>query len=177
MPSKSWMMRGVIAKDIIKLDASYPFVIRETEYFKVSTSYCTFDEYKRQPIFSRVLKDDRIAFDKYNLFVYTIGLSNQSSNALLKSVNLKCHFPLIGWAEFARLIQPLIERDFYGREVTSSITAPNLKQAYFTSKAKDEISLEFDQPVVWNDSLISEFYLDGIKEKVTRGLNVSLQQE
>ncbi len=80
-----------------------------------------------------------------------------------------CHFPLIGWAEFARLIQPLIERDFYGREVTSSITAPNLKQAYFTSKAKDEISLEFDQPVVWNDSLINEFYLDGIKEKVASG--------
>ena len=80
-----------------------------------------------------------------------------------------CHFPLIGWAEFARLIQPLIERDFYGREVTSSITAPNLKQAYFTSKARDEISMEFDQPVVWKDSLINEFYLDGIKEKVASG--------
>ena len=80
-----------------------------------------------------------------------------------------CHFPLIGWAEFARLIQPLIERDFYGREVTSSITAPNLKQAYFTSKARDEISMEFDQPVLWNGSLINEFYLDGIKEKVDSG--------
>src|SRR6185295_17874689 len=25
-----------------------------------------------------------------------------------------CHYPLAGWSEFARLIQPLIERDFYG---------------------------------------------------------------
>jgi len=80
-----------------------------------------------------------------------------------------CHFPLIGWTEFARLTQPLIERDFYGQPVTSSITPPNLKKAYYTSNAKDAIALEFDQPVVWKDSLISEFYLDGAKGKVASG--------
>jgi len=64
------------------------------------------------------------------------------------------------------LIQPLIERDFYDRPVTSSITSPNLKKAYYTSSAKDAIALEFDQPVVWNDSLIGEFYLDGASGKV-----------
>ena len=61
-----------------------------------------------------------------------------------------CHYPLTGWAEFARLIQPLIERDFYGKAPATPITAPNLKQAYYTSTAKDAIALEFDQPVVWN---------------------------
>jgi hypothetical protein len=80
-----------------------------------------------------------------------------------------CHYPLVGWSEFARLMQPLIERDFYGKAPASPITAPNLKQAFYTSSAKDAIALEFDQPVVWNDSLINEFCLDGAKEKIASG--------
>ncbi len=31
-----------------------------------------------------------------------------------------CHYPLAGWAEFARLIQPLIERDIYGKVSSES---------------------------------------------------------
>ncbi len=80
------------------------------------------------------------------------------------------HFPLAGWAEFARLIQPLIERDFYGREVTRPLTPPDLKQAYCTTAARDAIALEFDQPVVWKDSLVNEFRLDGAKGRVASGL-------
>jgi hypothetical protein len=84
-----------------------------------------------------------------------------------------CHFPLEGWAKFASLVQPLIERDFYGGSnsgsVTSSITSPNLKRAFFTSNAKNEIALEFDQTVVWDESLINEFYLDGAKEMIALG--------
>jgi len=59
----------------------------------------------------------------------------------------------------------LIERDLYGKALTASITAPNLKRAYYTSSAKDTIALEFDQPVVWKDSLSSQFYLDGVADK------------
>ena len=80
-----------------------------------------------------------------------------------------CHYPLTGWAEFARLIQPLIERDFYDQVPTIAITAPNLRQAYYTSSAKDVIALEFDQPVVWADSLASQVYLDGSGGKVASG--------
>jgi hypothetical protein len=80
-----------------------------------------------------------------------------------------CHYPLTGWAEFARLMQPLIERDFYGKVPTTSITAPNLKKAYYTSTAKDAIALDLDQPVVWADALASQFYLDGIADKVASG--------
>ena len=80
-----------------------------------------------------------------------------------------CHFPLIGWAEFARLIQPLIERDNYGRKFSESITPPNLRSARFTSATKDTIALEFDQPIVWNDTLTGQFYLDGEKDKVASG--------
>lgn len=83
-----------------------------------------------------------------------------------------CHYPLAGWSEFARLVQPLIERDNYGKAPNVSITAPNLKRAAYTSSKKDAIALEFDQPVVWNDSLVNEFYLDGAMDMVASG-NVS----
>ncbi len=80
-----------------------------------------------------------------------------------------CHYPLTGWTEFARLLQPLIERDFYGKEPRESITPPDLKQAYFTSAARDTIALEFDQPVVWMDSLAAQIYLDGRNDQVASG--------
>jgi len=79
-----------------------------------------------------------------------------------------CHYPLVGWAEFARLIQPLIERDHYGRKVTESITAPNLLRAHYT-EAQGVIVLEFDQPVDWKDDLVEQFYLDGEADKVASG--------
>ncbi len=80
-----------------------------------------------------------------------------------------CHFPLIGWTEFARLIQPLIERDHYARQFAEPITPPNLLRASFASPAKDAITLEFDQPIVWRDDLAGQFYLDGEKDKVASG--------
>ena len=79
-----------------------------------------------------------------------------------------CHYPLTGWAEFARLMQPLIERDFYGKKTTTAITAPNLQQARYNA-ARDTITLEFDQPVVWTDALAGQFYLDGVGEQVVSG--------
>jgi hypothetical protein len=80
-----------------------------------------------------------------------------------------CHYPLTGWSEFARLMQPLIERDFYGHKVAEPITAPDLKQVYYASAAKNAIILEYDQPVIWLDSLASQFYLDDAKDMVAKG--------
>ena len=80
-----------------------------------------------------------------------------------------CHYPLAGWAEFARLIQPLIERDLFGKKPAASITPPDLKQAYFATAKMDTIILEFDQPVIWMDSLAGQIYLDGEKGKVASG--------
>ena len=79
-----------------------------------------------------------------------------------------CHFPLVGWAEFVRLIQPLIERDQYGRKVTEPITAPNLQRAHYT-EAQGAIVLEFDQPVEWKDDLVGQFYLNGESDKIASG--------
>ena len=80
-----------------------------------------------------------------------------------------CHYPLAGWAEFARLIQPLMERDFYGRTVHQSITPPNLRQASYTDGAQNAIALEFDQPVTWSNELADQFYLDGLPGHVVSG--------
>ncbi len=80
-----------------------------------------------------------------------------------------CHFPAAGYAEFARLICPLVERDNYAKLVTASINPPNLQRAYFTSDMKDKIVMEFDQPVRWDNALASQFYLDGKKGEVTSG--------
>ena len=96
-----------------------------------------------------------------------------SNMDIMTTVGIKppggCHYPLAGWAEFARLMQPLIERDFYGKKPAASITPPNLKKVSYTSIKKDSITLEFDQPVVWTDSLTSQFYFDDAKEKVASG--------
>jgi hypothetical protein len=80
-----------------------------------------------------------------------------------------CHYPLAGWAEFATLMQPLIERDIYGKKPAESITAPNLRKATYANAAKESITLEFDQPVIWLDALANQFSLDGVMDKVASG--------
>ena len=80
-----------------------------------------------------------------------------------------CHFPLAGWGEFARMAQPLIERDVYGKAASAPLTAPNLRRAAYANAAKDTLVLEFDQPVLWDDKLTGQFYLDGAKDKVASG--------
>jgi hypothetical protein len=80
-----------------------------------------------------------------------------------------CHFPLAGWGEFARMVQPLIERDHYGKAAAVPLTAPNLRRVAYASTAQDALVLEFDQPVVWDEKLAGQFYLDGAKDKVATG--------
>jgi hypothetical protein len=80
-----------------------------------------------------------------------------------------CHYPLAGWGEFARMAQPLIERDVYGKAATAPLTAPNLRRVAYTTAANDTLALEFDQPVKWNDALATQFYLDGAKDKIASG--------
>ncbi len=80
-----------------------------------------------------------------------------------------CHYPLAGYAEFARLLRPLLERDFYGKVPTASITAPNLRRASLGNTPRDRIVLEFDQPVVWQKALASQFYLDGASGQIVDG--------
>ncbi|MFT5526993.1 MAG: hypothetical protein ACI9HK_004975, partial [Pirellulaceae bacterium] len=80
-----------------------------------------------------------------------------------------CHYPAAGYEQFVHLIAPLIERDNYGKSFAHSITSPNLKRAYFASDRRDELVLEFDQDVRWDDALVSQFYLAGEKGQITSG--------
>ena len=50
-----------------------------------------------------------------------------------------CHFPPAGYAEMARQICPLLQRDNYGKVFPQSITPANLLAARYTSGKKDEI--------------------------------------
>ena len=80
-----------------------------------------------------------------------------------------CHFPVEGYAEFARLIGPLVERDFYGKKYDQPITAPDLKRASFTTSKHDELVLEFDSEIVWSEKLTSQFSLDGVAGQILTG--------
>ncbi len=80
-----------------------------------------------------------------------------------------CHYPPAGYAEIARLICPLVERDIYGKEFPASITPPNLRSVHYPKGSQDTIVLEFDQPVQWDDALAGQLYLDGEKGKITSG--------
>ena len=80
-----------------------------------------------------------------------------------------CHFPKEGYAEFARMIHPLIATDIYHQPVDGAVTPPNLMRAYCTSDQRDTLVLEFDQPVVWSDTLTSQFFVDGDAKQVASG--------
>jgi len=80
-----------------------------------------------------------------------------------------CHFPVEGYAEFARLIDPLVERDLYGKKHEQPITPPNLMRASYSTSKHDELVLEFDSDVIWSEKLTSQFSLDGVAGQIVSG--------
>jgi hypothetical protein len=96
-----------------------------------------------------------------------------SNMSVMSTLGIKpegpCHYPAAGYAEMAKLMIPLVERDNYKRAFDKAITPPDLKTACYTNAERDEIVLEFDQPMAWNDALTSQFYLDGKEGKVASG--------
>ncbi|MCY2969027.1 MAG: DUF2341 domain-containing protein [Planctomycetota bacterium] len=106
-----------------------------------------------------------------------------SHMSVMSTVGIKpegpCHYPTDGYAEMARLLIPLVERDNYGKRFDKPITAADLKSARYSSDRRDEIVLEFDQPMAWEDSVASQFSLDGAEVKVqsgsASGVNITLK--
>jgi hypothetical protein len=96
-----------------------------------------------------------------------------SNMSVMSTLGIKppgpAHYPPAGYAEMARLMTPLVERDNYGKVFDKPISPPDLTKAAYTSDRKDEIALEFDQPVTWRDSLTSQFYLDETAGQVASG--------
>ena len=93
----------------------------------------------------------------------TIGIATPETGRTM------CHFDLEGYEQMADLISPLVELDNYGLKPAKEVTAPNLNRAWFTSAAKDEIALDFGQPMLWKDVMKHEIYLDGAKAPVSAG--------
>jgi len=96
-----------------------------------------------------------------------------STMSIMSTLGIKppgpAHYPAAGYAEMARLIGPLVERDHYGKTFDKPVTPPDLKKAWYTSDRKDEIALEFDQPMAWKDALVNQFHLEGQKGGVASG--------
>ncbi len=80
-----------------------------------------------------------------------------------------CHYPAAGYAEFARMLFPLVHRDIYGRTAPGYLTPPNLYSAQFGNAERTRIVLTFDQPVVWAAKLTNEFRITGSPARVTAG--------
>ena len=81
-----------------------------------------------------------------------------------------CHYEPAGYQQFSDLISPLVEQDLYGYLPGAVFTPPDLKRAYFTTTACNEIALEFDQPMApWIDATKGLFFLDGVPNKVAAG--------
>jgi hypothetical protein len=93
----------------------------------------------------------------------TVGAANEHAG------RGAAHFDLPTYGKFAMYLCPLVEQDIYGFKPQQAITAPNLKRAWFTSAAKDEISLDFGQPVVWRDTAKRSFYLDDAVAPIASG--------
>ena len=80
-----------------------------------------------------------------------------------------CHYVPVGYQQFVTLMSPLLEQDFYGLVPPAPITVANVKKAYYTTAAKNEIALEFSQDMAWNNSSAFLFYLDGVTGNVATG--------
>lgn len=77
-----------------------------------------------------------------------------------------CHYEPAGYQMFSDLIGPLIEQDVYDSFPASVFAAANLKKAWFTTAAHNEIALEFDQSM-WNNGSKSLYFLDGVAANAT----------
>jgi hypothetical protein len=102
-------------------------------------------------------------------------LSRDFSNlSVMSTLGIKppgpAHYPPEGYAQIAHLICPLVERDNYGKVFDGPVTPPDLRRAYYSGEKKDQLVLEFDQEVVWMDSLAGQFYLDGKANAVASGV-------
>ena len=80
-----------------------------------------------------------------------------------------CHFKTDDYEKMGLAMAPLLERDIHGKIFPQPISSADLRKASYATARNDEITLEFDQPVVWFDALASQFYLDGEAGKVASG--------
>jgi hypothetical protein len=96
-----------------------------------------------------------------------------SNMSIMSTLGIKpegpCHYPPAGYAVMAQMVAPLVEHYNYGKTFDKPITPPDLQKASYSSANKDEITLVFDQPMVWENAQASQFHLDGMDGQVVSG--------
>jgi hypothetical protein len=80
-----------------------------------------------------------------------------------------CHYPAEGYERMAQLIAPLVEQGNYGKTFKTPISAPNLKKVTIANDQEEEILLEFDQQMTWDDKSSDQIFLNGNPGKVKSG--------
>ncbi len=80
-----------------------------------------------------------------------------------------CHYVPAGYQKFCDLISPFVQQDNYGLVPAGVITAPDVKRAYFTTAARNEIAVEYGQAMLWSNLSKGLFYLDGVASLVSSG--------
>lgn len=79
-----------------------------------------------------------------------------------------CHYPPEGYAEMARQLYPVVARTEFGAKFPDPVTAPNLRAAKLDATGT-KVTLVFDQPMRWDDSLCGQFWIDGVGGLVMGG--------
>ena len=96
-----------------------------------------------------------------------------SNMSIMSTLGIKpegpCHYPPAGYAVMAQMVAPLVEHYNYGKTFDKPITPPDLQKAFYSSANKDEITLVFDQPMVWDNAQAGQFHLDGKDGQVVAG--------
>ena len=90
-------------------------------------------------------------------------------NTLAVPGYIGCHFTISGYEEIANLTLPVVNHRFYGILPAAPITAPVLKQAYFTNTARTSITLVFDQPMSWSNFSLPNYFVNKVGGKVISG--------
>lgn len=98
---------------------------------------------------------------------------NFSNLSVMSTLGIKppggCHFPAEGYAQFAELILPVVEWRIYQQAPQQPVTPPNLQAVRWTDARQRAITLEFDQPIRWDQALCDQFALDGKPDAIRSG--------
>ncbi|CCG99722.1 protein of unknown function DUF303 acetylesterase putative [Fibrella aestuarina BUZ 2] len=83
------------------------------------------------------------------------------------------HFGVEGHQETGLEVFRLVARDFYGSTDTVQIISPDIKKAYYTSPARNELVMQFDegQQLRWpGDTTVSDPYGDSVTHQLRQWL-------
>ena len=90
-------------------------------------------------------------------------------NTLGLSGYLGCHFTAAGYENVADRTLALFKQRYYNVVPPQPVTTANLKRAYFTTSTRNEIALEFDQDMSWNNFSKVNYYIDEVANRVLSG--------